>query len=219
MEKQKIFWAILGLVLVVVVAGAAWWASQGVAPAPATGALAAAVTTDDWRKGAASSTVTIVEYSDFECPACALYYPVLNQLVSDFPEQVAVVYRHFPLSQHASAQLSAQFAEAAGRQGKFWEMHNILFDNQVIWAKNSASANEELFKTYAQQIGLDLVRLAADLADAGLAAAVEADYQSGTRSGVDATPSLFLNGQRINNPANYEALKQLVAEALVANEL
>lgn len=215
MEKQKIFWAVLGLILVLVVAGAAWWASRGaVAPTTSTGALAAPVTADDWRKGAASSTVTIVEYSDFECPACATYYPLLNQLVSDFPEQVAVVYRHFPLSYHQSGQLSARFAEAAGRQGKFWEMHNLLFDNQTTWTKNSAAANEALFKTYAKQIGLDLVRLEADLVDAGLAAAVEADYQSGERSGVNATPSLFLNGQKIKNPGNYEALKQLVENEL-----
>ena len=214
-EKQKIFWAVLGLVLVVVVAGAAWWASQGaVAPAPTTGALTTPVTADDWRKGAASSTITIVEYSDFECPACALYYPLLSQLVSDFPEQVAVVYRHFPLPQHRSAKLSAHFAEAAGRQGKFWEMHNLLFDNQATWTKNSAVANEALFKTYAKQIGLDLVRLEADLADAGLAAAVEADYQSGERSGVNSTPSLFINGQKIKNPGNYEVLKQLVTNEL-----
>ena len=214
MEQQKIFWAVLGLVLVVVVASAAYFASQGTAPAGATGALTVPVTADDWRKGAASSTVTIVEYSDLECPACATYYPLLNQLVSDFPEQVAVVYRHFPLSYHRSGQLSARFAEAAGRQGKFWEMHNLLFDHQATWTKNSAAENEGLFKTYAKQIGLDLVRLEADLADAGLAAAVEADYQSGTRSGVDATPSLFLNGQKITNPGNYEALKQLVTNEL-----
>ena len=182
------------------------------------GALTEPVTATDWRKGATDPVVEIVEYSDFECPACAAYYPILNQLVTEYPEEVALIYRHFPLPQHASAELTAAFSEAAGRQGKFWEMHNIMFDNQSAWTISSAADNEALFKTYAGQIGLNLAQLEADLADPTILAHIRAEYQSGAASGVDATPSFFVNGERVVNPRSYNELSALVRSLLPAGQ-
>jgi len=218
MNNQKIVWASVGVLAVLIIALGAWWLSRGEAPTRNLGALTEPVTATDWRKGATDPVVEIVEYSDFECPACAAYYPYLSQLVVEYPEEVAVIYRHFPLPQHRSAELTAAFSEAAGRQGKFWEMHNILFDNQSTWTTSSAADNEALFKTYAGQIGLDLARLETDLADPAILAHVRAEYQSGVASGVDSTPSFFVNGERIVNPRSYNELSALVRSLLPAGQ-
>lgn len=210
MIDQKIIWAIIGVLLVLIIAGGAWWASRGEMPTRNLGQLTEPVAATDWRKGATNPVVEIVEYSDFECPACAAYYPILNQLVAEYPEEVAIIYRHFPLPQHRSAELAAAFAEAAGRQGKFWEMHNIMFDNQAVWTTNSAEDNEALFKTYAGQISLDLGQLEADLADPTILTHIRAEYQNGAASGVDSTPSFFINGERVVNPRRYEDFAALI---------
>jgi len=210
MDNQKIIWASVGVLAVLIIAGGAWWMSRGEVPTRNLGTLTEPVTATDWRKGGAEAVVEIVEYSDFECPACAAYYPILNQLVAEYPEEVALIYRYFPLPQHASAELTAAFAEAAGRQGKFWEMHNIMFDNQSAWTISSAADNEALFKTYAGQIGLNLAQLEADLADPTILAHIRAEYQSGVASGVDSTPSFFINGERIINPRRYEDFVALI---------
>lgn len=216
MDNQKIVWAIVGVLAVLAIAGGAWWASRGEVPTRNLGTLTEAVVASDWQKGASNPVVTIVEYSDFECPACAAYYPILNDVLADYPDTVAVVYRHFPLPQHRSAELSAAFAEAAGRQGKFWEMHNLLFDNQATWTSNDAETNRPLFKSYAEQLGLDLVQLETDLADPAILTHVRNEYQSGSASGVDSTPSFFVNGERIINPRTAGEFKVLIDSLLTA---
>ena len=166
---------------------------------------------NDWIKGAPlkDAKITLIEYSDFECPACGIYYPIVKQLGQEF-KNLSIVYRHFPLPQHANARVAAQAAEAAGQQGKFWEMHDMLFDNQRSWT-GSASA-EETFAAYAQTLGLDIEKFKADFNSPETKTKIQTDYQSGA-SEVDGTPTFFLNDKKIQNPQNYAEFKSIIQQA------
>jgi len=165
--------------------------------------------TNDWVEGSKEAEVVLVEYSDFQCPACKLYSPVVNQLHETYGDQLAIVYRHFPLSQiHLQAELAAQAAEAAGLQGKFWEMHDMLFEHQDDWAENRNARN--LFIDYAKQLGLDEGQFKKDLGSKEVKALVKADYLSGVQLQLNSTPSFFLNGEKIDNPAGIEPFKELI---------
>jgi protein-disulfide isomerase len=174
------------------------------------GSVKAADTTD-WVKGAplADATVTIIEYGDFECPACALYLPIFKKLSQDFTN-VSIVYRNFPLSQHANARVAAQAAHAAGLQGKFWEMHDMLYENQNFWSGSKTA--ESIFITYAEKLALDINKYKSDFASNETKNKITADYQSGL-SAINGTPTFFLNGKKIQNPQNYEQFKRIVQEA------
>lgn len=174
--------------------------------------LADQLTAEDHFIGNKESSVVLLEYGDFECPACGTYHPVLKQLKAEYGDRVAFSYRHFPLNAiHRSADISARAAEAAALQGKFWEMHDKLFENQRQWTTGSA---EEVIIGYAREIGLDVEQFRSDLASEGVAAAVEQDRLSGVRSSVNSTPSFFLNGIKIQNPRSAEEFRRLLDGAL-----
>lgn len=185
---------------------------------PATGGaglLADALSALDQIKGNKESQVVLVEYSDFQCPACKAYHPVVKQLMEEFGDKIQFVYRHFPLSQHKQARPAAYAAEAAGRQGKFWEMHDLIFDRQNDWA-NQGDA-EKLFLDYASELKLNLDQFGNDLDAAEIKDKVESDFKSGAASSVNHTPTFFLNGKEIPNPQGYEEFKALIAGALAGN--
>lgn len=164
-------------------------------------------------KGEATINATLVEYSDFQCPACAAYYPVLKQLNKDFEGKLRFVYRYFPLRNiHKNAEIASIAAEAAGRQNKFWEMHDLLFENQTEWS--NLSDPREKFKEYAKFIGLDMEKFQNDLNSKEVKDKVEADYQNGLSLKVNATPTFFLNDQKISNPRTYEEFKIKIEEVL-----
>jgi protein-disulfide isomerase len=174
--------------------------------------LDAVVSEGDWSKGLDGASVTLVEYGDFQCPACGSYHPLLKQLEGEFGDRVQFIYRHFPLKRiHPFAGLAARASEAAGIQGKFWEMHDLLFENQSIWSRGNA---EDAFLSYAQELELDIsefeIYLDSDEADD----AVEADFDGGVKSGVNSTPSFFVNGQKIVNPGSYEDFSNVLSNAL-----
>lgn len=192
-------------------------ACRPAAPTPAPDAApnpAAQPADERWVKGSATSTATLIEYSDFECPACASYYWLLKQVVAQTGDRVRFSYRHFPLRQsHQYAQLAAQAAEAAGLQGKFWEMHDRLFEGHDEWAgKPDARAR---FTAYAQALGLDLARFTADLDARATADAVEADFQRGIEAGVRGTPTFYLNGRDIDHPGSVDEFRAVI-EAVLA---
>lgn len=162
-------------------------------------------------KGEATASATLVEYSDFQCPACAAYYPVVKQLNKDYAGKLRFVYRYFPLRTiHQNAEISSIAAEAAARQNKFWEMHDLLFENQTEWS--NLQDPKEKFKEYAKFIGLDMEKFQNDLNSKEAKDKVEADYQSGLSLGVNATPTFFLNDQKIQNPKTYEEFKIKIEE-------
>ena len=174
-----------------------------------------AVSPSDWTKGNKEAKVVLVEYSDFQCPACAYYQPLFKKLSEEFGDKITFAYRHFPLRQHQNARLAAYAAEAAGRQNKFWEMHDLIFENQNRW-ENRGDA-ENIFTGYARTLGLDIDEFKNGLSSKEIKDKVENDYQSGIRSNVNATPTVFLNGKKIKVPPNYDELQNIINEALKNN--
>jgi protein-disulfide isomerase len=157
--------------------------------------------------------VTLLEYSDFQCPACAAYEPFINNLHQDFPDTLKIVYRYFPLETiHKNALVSAKAAEAAQRQGKFWEMHDQLFQHQNDWAQTENPTDS--FQTYAQTIGLNIDQFNADIASASVLDTVKSDEKMGTQANIPGTPSFFLNGKKLENPQSYEEFKKVVEDAI-----
>lgn len=166
-----------------------------------------AVSASDWAKGNREAKATLVEYSDFQCPACASFYSLLKPLDQELGDKVLFVYRHFPLSQHQNARLAAQAVEAAGKQEKFWEMQGLLFENQNKWAEETGAG--ETFLEYAKSLGLDLEKFKTDFNSEEIKQKIESDYQSGISAGVNSTPTFYLNGEKIQ-PRNYQELKDLI---------
>jgi len=138
--------------------------------------------------GPASAEVTVVEFADFQCPACARTVQLLDQLVSDFSPHVRIVFKHYPLPSHPQAESAARAAVAAQLQGKFWEMHHKLFAGQKLLSPES-------IEEYARDAGLDVARLKADAASPDSLARVRKQLAEGNRIGVASTPSLFINGR------------------------
>jgi Na+:H+ antiporter, NhaA family len=144
----------------------------------------------DHVRGAAGAPVTLVEYGDFQCPYCGQAYPVVQDLFARFGDQLRFVFRHMPLSDlHPRAPLAAEAAEAAGAQGRFWEMHDRLFEHQL-------ELGDEQLRGHAEAVGVpDLERFDGELRERVHVARVEEDYASGARSGVPSTPRFFVNGR------------------------
>jgi len=171
----------------------------------------AVVTAEDHIIGPAEAPVTIIEYSDFECPACQMYYYVLERLVGSSTVPVRLVYRHFPLLQHKNAIPASLASEAAARQGKFWEMYRLIFENASDWVELGDATS--IFQGYARDIGLDLAIYEKDLTDPALLARVKRDLNEGTAIGINATPTFFLNGKVIANPTSYDEFQTIIQAA------
>ena len=166
-----------------------------------------AIATDDQPvKGTASAPVTIVAFTDFECPSCGLQHPVLDRIVNEFGDRVRLVVRDFPLSQHANARKAAEAAEAAREQGKYWEYAAVLFRNQ------SALGVDKL-RQYATEVGLDRARFDASLDSGKFAEKVQRDVIDGRKLGVSGTPTVYVNGKRISDNS-YESMKSAIESAL-----
>lgn len=215
-RRRRVFGRVAIWVLgLVIIAGAIFGLVKLGGNAPiASGDLALPVTIEDWSKGSLETTVALVEYSDFQCPACSAYYPLIKKLSEDYKDKLKVVYRHFPLRNiHKNAQIAAQAAEAAGKQGKFWEMHDLLFEKQDEWA--NLARPEDKFAQYAADIKLDAEQFKNDLNSDVVKEGVQADVDGGVSSLINATPTFFLNGKKIaDNPQGYEPFKTLIEQAI-----
>jgi protein-disulfide isomerase len=174
-----------------------------------TASLAIPVGKRDHIQGSLSAVVTLVEYGDYQCPFCGDAYPIIKKLQKHFGDQLRFAFRNFPLARiHAYAQRAAEAAEAAGAQGKFWEMHDYLFEHQeALDAANLVKA--------AGTLGLDKVKFDREVAEHVYADRVQADIQSGNDSGVGGTPTIFINGMRNDADDDFETLKAKVEEAIV----
>lgn len=162
--------------------------------------------------GAKEAKVTLVEFGDFQCPACAQAYPVLKEVKAAYPD-LNFVFRHFPISTiHPNADSAAMAAEAAGEQGKFWEMHDKLYEKQTQWASNLNPVSK--FKDYAQELGLDVGRFESKLTDSTLRDRVAQDKGDSNALGVSSTPTFFLNGQKLGGNPSFEEFKQLIEAEL-----
>ena len=172
------------------------------------------IVSDDYIKGNKEASVTLVEYLDFECEACGAYYPLVKQLADEFKDDVRFVNRYFPLPGHKNGLPAALAVEAAARQGKYWEMHDILFDNQKTWGEKPA-ATPKIFEDYAKQIGLNMEQFKKDVDSKEVKDRVNRDSTSGNQLGVNGTPTFFLNGEKIPNPKSPEDFKTFIQAAIL----
>ncbi len=164
--------------------------------------------------GTKDAKVTVVEFGDYQCPYCASINPAVAQLIKNYRgnSNVNVVFRNFPLSQHINSQVAAEAAEAAGAQGKFWDMHDKIYEKQADW-ENSNSALD-IFVGYANELGLDVTKFRQDVGSNKFAEIIKADLDDGVKLGVDATPTFFINGQKQAFIANFDELDTKVSAAL-----
>ncbi len=167
------------------------------------------VKSDDWAKGPDDAPITIVEYLDFECEACRVYYPITKRLKAEYRDKIRFVVRYFPLPGHKNSMTSALAAETAGKQGKFWEMHDILYEKQKDWGEKSAS-EPSIFEGYANLIGLNMERYKIDVGSKDAENRINRDKETGISLGVKGTPTFFINGEKIPNPKGYEDFKSLI---------
>ncbi len=172
--------------------------------------LAVPVRKQDHTLGPLNAPVILVECGDFECPYCGQAHSVLKAILKEMGSELLFVFRHFPLTQiHPHAEAAALAAEAAGAQGKFWEMHDILYENQ------QALEDEDLLR-YAQALDLDLERFEDDLNSRRHLPRIKDDFMNGVRSGVNGTPTFFINGARHEGSYEFPVLYRALREAAVA---
>jgi len=156
----------------------------------------------DHVKGNKESKVLLVEYGDFQCPGCGGAYPNVKTLMEEYGDRVALVFRNFPLTSiHPNAKVAAAAAEAAGLQGKFWEMHDMLFQNQNSWGSLSASSRTDAFVTFASQLELDTEKFTNDLVNADINKKISFDMAVGKQNKASSTPTFFLNGKILDDTA------------------
>lgn len=165
----------------------------------------------DWTFGSENASVTLIEYGDFQCPHCGILAPELIRLREELPEDVRLVFRHFPLeSLHDKARLAAQAAEAAGAQGKFWQMHDVLFLQQEAWVNLSEAEFKDWLTAQAQTLELDVQTFTADLTSQSTVDAVRRAYDAALATGLDSTPSLVINGQYYEGAKDWWTLASFV---------
>lgn len=151
-------------------------------------------------RGKADSKVLLVEYGDYQCPGCASASTNVNKLVEEYGDRIGFVFRNFPLpSIHANARTASASAEAAGLQGKFWEMHDLLYERQDDWSLADATKRTDLFKQYAVTIGINSDKFVDDLASSAVSKKINFDVALGKKFEVDATPTFFLGGEKLNS--------------------
>jgi protein-disulfide isomerase len=166
-------------------------------------------------RGDPGAPVTLEEFGDFQCPLCATMTDAIGKLEKDYGRRLRVIFRHYPLPMHSHAIEAALAAEAAGAQGHFWEMHDLLYKNQAAWSKASdPAAAGQFFTAYARSLGLDVERFAKDSNSDEVKARIFWEGQLGVSRGVTKTPTLLINGREFGPPFNQEHLRAEIDAAL-----
>jgi protein-disulfide isomerase len=165
------------------------------------------VNENDHIQGPSTAPITLVEYGDYQCYVCKVASPVVKQLQKELKGQLRFVFRHFPLKQsHPYAFMAAQAAEAAHRQNKFWEMHDLLYANQL-------QLNPDILISLAKQLQLDVEKFKTDLNSSEISQKIESDFNAGVRSGVNGIPCFYINEERYDGTPFYESLKQALLKS------
>lgn len=172
--------------------------------------------TDDHLKWSPDKKNLLIEYSDLQCPACRSYHGYFKAIEAsgsadfDITKKVTLVFRHFPLTQiHDKAILAAYAAEAAGKQGKFWEMTDVLYDQQPVW-ELSNNPQSEYFDKFAKDLGLDVAKFNSDFNSGEVQKRVDEDVNAGNQMGLSWTPTFFLNGQKIDSSVTPDDMKKML---------
>lgn len=166
----------------------------------------------DHVRGSATASVTLVEYGDYQCPACGSYHPLIEQVIaSTSPETLRFIFRHFPLPQHTNAIPASRASEAASQQGKFWEMHAMLYEHQGDW--EGAKDPKTIFIGYAKELGIDVTKFETDYDLDSTKERITLDYKGGVKAGINSTPTFFINGKKITSPQTYDEFKKLIDDS------
>jgi protein-disulfide isomerase len=164
----------------------------------------------------ASASATLVEFGDYECPACSVYSPLIKKLLTDFSGKINFVFRNYPLSQHKNAQISSQVVEAAGIQGKYWQMHDKLFETQTDWVNSTDPIS--VFIGYAKELNLDIKKLEKDMSSDAIKNIIQNDTSDGNTVKLTETPTFYLNGVKIDGlTGGYEQFKEKI-NAVISNK-
>ena len=173
--------------------------------------LTIAVTKHDHIQGDLNAACVLVEYGDYECPSCGEAQPIIKSLQAHFGNQMSFVFRNFPLREiHPWAEAAAEVAEIAGSQGKFWEMHDLLFANQE-------TLSEGTIQTLVRDLGLSEAKMHQASSNGAPKTRIDADLAGGIRSGVNGTPTFFLNGDRYDEPTDFESMVTVMDQVLISN--
>jgi protein-disulfide isomerase len=201
-------WIIFSVIVVLVLGGLVAWTrianppidlsgvenNSIVAASEQNGNIADHVTGSDAKK------VLFIEYGDYQCPSCGGAYPHLNTILEEYGEDITFVFRNFPLtSMHPNARAAAAVAEAAGLQGKYWEMHDMLYEKQNDWSGLDASQRTSVFNGYASSLGLDMAKFETDIASKNVNQKISFDLALGKSVDTSATPTFFLNGEKLDD--------------------
>lgn len=163
----------------------------------------------DHYEGRPGAPLVLVEYGDYQCPYCGAAYPIVKRIQKELESSLRFVFRNFPITNwHPQAEWAAETAEAAAAQGKFWEIHDFLYENQ------RSMGNEAFFATYETKLKLDSARIAREVAKGTYSSRIEEDYMSGVRSGVNGTPTFFINGVRYDGAPDFGPMVSTLKEAL-----
>lgn len=212
MTKETKWLGIILISTVVLLFGGVFLLSRGQSSKAVAGTSVSQIDYSKGQKvGSDSAKVKVVEFSDFQCPACLAAEPYVKKLRVDYPDQVQFIYRHFPLPQHTYGKEAATLAEAAGEQGKFWEMHGKLFETQAQWS--GLSDVKPFFLSLAKQLGLDENKVKQELETNAFKSKIDDDLAEGRILGVNSTPTFFVNGRKLNL-RTFEDLNTTVAEEL-----
>lgn len=208
-QEIKILTGILVLTIVLVLGAVFFLSKPG---KPVTIDTSRLIRDDSLKMSTDSAKLTIVEFGDYQCPACGIAHPGIKRALSDFPGRVNFVFRHFPLAQHKNAQTAAAAVEAANLQGKVWEMHDKLFISQPEWENESNVI--EIFKKYAQELGMDVEKFVSDMKNDPIRQKITNDMSDGNALGVNSTPTLFFNGEFYKKNYSYNDLKTEIESRL-----
>jgi protein-disulfide isomerase len=207
-SKGSLPFVIIGLVLVGVTVAVVLMSRPGGTNSPARQSTAANLpqqpqqprspqpgASNPWSKGGTTAAVTVEEFSDFQCPACGNLAPGLRRVIDEYGDRVQLIFRNFPLQMHKYAFQAARAAEAAGQQGKFWEMHDVLYERQKEWSESMEPRVQ--FDSYATRLGLDVQKFKADMERQDIAERIRADMTRGNSLNVRGTPTVYLNGREL----------------------
>lgn len=214
-KKSLLIMALLVLGTVAMLYGLAKLGTRSASPTGDTNRdLQQPVVAAEHIRGPINAPVTLVEYSDFQCPACRTYETSLKNLAQQYDQELRIVYRHFPLTTlHKNAQKAAYASEAASLQGKFWEYHDMLFNTQDVWSEQSNP--ETYFLDYAKSLGLDQERFKKDMDSDEVKSVVAEQARAGEKEKITGTPTFFLNGKYFETPKTYEGFSAAVVEQLI----
>lgn len=213
MKTETKILGIIFIITVILLLGGVFLLSRGSSePAKSTGGNVVQIDYSKGQKiGSDSAKVKLVEFSDFECPACLAAEPALQRIRTTYPDQVQLIYRHFPLPQHKFGRQAAYLSEAAGAANKFWEMHDKLFETQAQWS--GLPDTTTYFLGLAKQLGLNEDKIKQEISGDTFRSKVDNDLDEGRRLGVNSTPTFFLNGRKLNLQS-FDDLNTVVAQEL-----